>query len=82
MKPHPMRPTIALAVGLACLVAMPLSAQRRTRPPAKGAAKPPAARAAAPRTERPVPFHVGETLTFDVSWSTFLTAGTVVATVQ
>ena len=77
-----MKPNIALAVGLACLVAIPLSAQRRARPPTKDAAKPPAARAAAPRTERPVPFHVGERLTFDVSWSTFVTAGTVVATVQ
>src|SRR6266568_2197071 len=29
-----------------------------------------------------VPFKVGETLTYDVSWSTFLTAGTAVLTVQ
>jgi len=29
-----------------------------------------------------VPFHVGETLTYDVSWSSYLTAGTVVTTVQ
>src|SRR5437867_7166677 len=32
--------------------------------------------------ERPVPFRVGETLTYDVSWSTWLTAGKVVATVR
>jgi len=34
------------------------------------------------RTERAVPFKVGETLTFDVSWSTYLTAGTATATVK
>jgi Protein of unknown function (DUF3108) len=32
--------------------------------------------------ERPVPFRVGETLTYDVSWSSYLTAGTAVATVD
>jgi hypothetical protein len=32
--------------------------------------------------EPTVPFRVGETLTFDVSWSSFLTAGTAVATVK
>jgi len=35
-----------------------------------------------PRTERPVPFKVGETLTYDVSWSSYVTAGTAVATVE
>jgi hypothetical protein len=29
-----------------------------------------------------VPFKIGETLTYDVSWSTFLTAGTAVTTVK
>src|SRR5207249_5501043 len=29
-----------------------------------------------------VPFKIGETLTFDVSWSSYLTAGTVVTTVK
>jgi hypothetical protein len=42
--------------------------------------------AATPSAETPgdraVPFHVGETLTYDVSWSTFLTAGTVTTSVQ
>ena len=38
--------------------------------------------AAPPRTERPVPFKVGETLTYDVSWSSYLTAGTAVTTVK
>jgi hypothetical protein len=35
----------------------------------------------APRTERPVPFGVGEVLTYDVSWSSFVTAGTATAAV-
>ena len=33
-------------------------------------------------TERPVPFRAGETLSFDVSWSQFLTAGTATITVR
>jgi hypothetical protein len=32
--------------------------------------------------DRPVPFRVGETLTYDVSWSSYLTAGTAVARVE
>jgi hypothetical protein len=36
----------------------------------------------APRAERPVPFKVGEKLTFDVSWSSYVTAGTASMTVQ
>jgi hypothetical protein len=35
-----------------------------------------------PQRERAVPFAVGESLTYDVSWSTFLTAGTAVSTVK
>ena len=38
--------------------------------------------APAPPAERAVPFAVGETLTYDVSWSTFLTAGSAVTTVK
>src|SRR5262245_49979393 len=37
---------------------------------------------ATPRVEHVVPFHVGETLTYDVSWQAYLTAGTMVATVK
>lgn len=36
----------------------------------------------AARAERPVPFKVGETLTYDVSWSSYLTAGTATAVVK
>jgi hypothetical protein len=32
--------------------------------------------------DRPVPFHVGEVLTYDVSWSTFVTAGTATMAVR
>jgi hypothetical protein len=35
-----------------------------------------------PRSEIRVPFKVGEMLTYDVSWSSYLTAGTVTLTVQ
>lgn len=34
------------------------------------------------RTERPAPFALGETLTYDVSWSGYLSAGTLVSTVK
>jgi hypothetical protein len=37
---------------------------------------------AVPRTDSAVPFKVGETLTYDVAWSSFLTAGTAVTTVR
>jgi hypothetical protein len=37
--------------------------------------------AAPPRANRPVPFKVGETLTYAVSWSSYLTAGTATAQV-
>src|SRR5215510_14386547 len=52
------------------------SAQRQQRP-----ARPPAVPARAP-TEHTVPFAVGETLTYDVSWSSYVTAGTAVMTVK
>jgi hypothetical protein len=41
----------------------------------------PAASAAA-RRERPVPFKIGETLTYDVAWSSYLSAGTAVVNVK
>jgi hypothetical protein len=40
------------------------------------------ARTPEPRSERRVPFTVGESLTYDVSWSSYLTAGTAVTTVK
>jgi hypothetical protein len=70
-------------VALVALAALPLSAQSRAVKPAPAA---PAAKAtpppAAPRTERSVPFAAGETLSYDVSWSSYLTAGTATTTVK
>ena len=66
---------VAVALGVAALVLAAITslhAQRKTTPVPRPA----------PRVERPVPFRVGETLTYDVSWSSFLTAGTAVATVK
>jgi len=68
---------LVVALGIAALASLTLSAQRRPRPPAAAAAKP-----APSRTERTVPFRVGESLTYDVSWSTYLTAGTAITTVK
>ena len=69
---------IVVALPLVALVSFASAAQRASRPsPPSPAATPPAA-----RTERAVPFKVGETLTNDVSWSSVLTAGTAVTTVM
>lgn len=78
-----MKPAVLAALALAALAPFTLYAQRSARPPARPPATAPArpAAPAASRIERAVPFAVGETLTYDVSWSTFLTAGTVVTTV-
>jgi hypothetical protein len=46
------------------------------------ASRPLEAQRAVPRVDSSVPFKVGETLTFDVSWSSFVVAGTAVATVR
>lgn len=77
----------ALAAAIAASIAVPTpSAQSRKggpspkAPSAKAAAPAPAP--AAPRTERPVPFKPGETLGYDISWSTFLTAGTATVSVK
>jgi hypothetical protein len=40
------------------------------------------AQQAVPRTEAPVPFKVGETLTYDVTWSSYLVAGSATTTVK
>ncbi len=72
----------ALAVlTLVALTSFTLDAQRATRKAAAPAAKPPAKAAPAPRAEQRVPFAAGETLSYDVSWSSYLTAGTATMTV-
>jgi uncharacterized protein DUF3108 len=74
-----MRAALA-AAAVAALAPAALAAQRATRPPAHPAA--PAKTPAPPRVERQVPFKVGETLTYDVSWSSYLTAGTASVAVK
>ena len=68
--------TLRVALVLACLAGAPvLLAQSGTPKPA------PAARAK-PSSEVRVPFRAGELLTYDVSYSTYVTAGTVTMHVQ
>lgn len=71
--------TIALALTSLVAAQQPRRPTPRTPAP-RTPAKPPASQPA-PRRELAVPFKVGETLTYDVSWSQFLTAGTAVAKV-
>ena len=73
------RPALIVLL-LVALGTLTVFAQRASRPPARPAPVKPAP--AAPRTERAVPFKPGETLSWDVSWSSYLTAGTAVATVK
>jgi len=76
-----MRSTVAaLASLISCLAAATVFAQRASRPPPHPAPAPKAT--STPRVERPVPFAVGETLSYDVSWSTYLTAGSVSVAVK
>jgi len=74
-----MRSLLVVAVALGLVGPLTLSAQRARRPAAKAGKAAPAPKA---RTERAVPFAVGETLTYDVSWSSYVTAGTATATVK
>jgi uncharacterized protein DUF3108 len=70
---------------LLVLAALPLAAQSRPRttaPPRAKAAPAPAKAAPAPRKEMTVPFKAGETLEYDIGWSSFLTAGTAVVAVK
>jgi hypothetical protein len=72
-----MKTGVLMALGLLALATDAFSIQRRSTQ------KLPAAATAAPaRRERPVPFHIGETLTYDVSWSSYLSAGTAVVSVK
>jgi hypothetical protein len=66
------------AAALAMAFAAAVHAPQRTPPRAA-----PGERSAATRkTERPVPFATGETLEYDVSWASFLTAGSATVTVR
>jgi hypothetical protein len=71
---------VATAIGVAGQQPAPPSQPRRPAAPAPRstpAQKP----APAPAKEAVVPFSVGETLTYDVGWSTFLVAGSAVSRV-
>ncbi len=57
------------------------AAQARPQKPAPKPAPKAAAKPAAPRREQAVPFKTGETLTYDVGWSSYVTAGTATITV-
>lgn len=62
----------------------PRSSQPKPSAPAPAPAKrvpPRGTTAPAPRKEAPMPFSVGETLTYDVAWSQYLVAGSAVARV-
>jgi hypothetical protein len=70
---------IACIVSLLAVVPLqPAFAQRLTQPPAAKPKTAPAQKASPTpaKRESPVPFAPGETLTFDVSWSSYITAGT------
>ncbi len=82
-----MKRVLVIGVALALLCASSLDAQKRAparkSPQSKKAAvpaKPP--QPPAPRVERSVPFRTGESLSYDVSWSSFVTAGTATVTVR
>jgi Protein of unknown function (DUF3108) len=77
------RVALAMALVLSTVVSgqQPRQPGARTPAPRTPAAKPPPRPAPPPAREASVPFRVGETLTYDVSWSQFLTAGTAVSRV-
>jgi hypothetical protein len=80
------RPRSFTFIGLGLmLVSSSVAARPRSvlLPPCSSAgAQPPITAAPPAQTERPVPFKVGETLEYDVSWSSILTAGTATLKVQ
>ena len=72
----------------ACALVVDINAQTRAPAP-KPAPKatpprpaPPRPAAAAPKVERQVPFKLGETLGYDISWSSFMTAATATVSVK
>jgi uncharacterized protein DUF3108 len=72
--------TIAAAAACACAVLIaPPPGQRAA---VRSGSTPRTHTAAASRTEQRVPFAPGERLSYDISWSSFVTAGTAVLSVQ
>jgi hypothetical protein len=64
---------VGLASAISSAQASKRRAEQRARKSAPAAATAPGP--ATPKSEMPVPFRVGEQLTYDVSWSSYLTAG-------
>lgn len=78
-----MKRIVPVVLAFMMLASFTLSAQRAKKKAAAPAAKPAEkAAAAAPKGDRAVPFASGETLTYDVSWSSYLTAGSATTTVK
>jgi hypothetical protein len=78
---HLRRPLFSIAALIVAL-AVVVSAQRG-KPAAPSSRGVPESAAAAPkRTPQSVPFSPGETLTYDVSWSSYLTAGAATLSVK
>jgi hypothetical protein len=70
---------VMVAIG----VAAPLAVHgQRSRSSLPGPPTAPPSSSAPRRAERPVPFKIGETLTYDISWSSYVTAGTAVMIVK
>src|SRR5262245_50116345 len=77
-----MRVVVVATLLVAASITVAAQRARQGAPPGtKAAPSAPATRAAA-RVERPVPFKIGETLTYDISWSSYVTAGTAVMSVK
>lgn len=82
MTPGLVRAAVGLLVVLLGVAHADAQKPRR-RPAAPKAAAPAATRPAAPpATDRTVPFRPGETLTYDIAWSSYLTAGVATLTVK
>lgn len=73
--------TRTLTTALMMMIAATAVLAAQARPPARKPATP-AAAAAKPAAEQAVPFAAGETLTYNVGWSTYFTAGTATMRVQ
>jgi hypothetical protein len=69
---------VTLCLGLAVGQAQQRRTSKTKKAPAAKTQPPPPA----PKKEQAVPFKAGEVLTYDVSWSSYLTAGTFTVTVR
>jgi len=77
-----MKNNLPVVLALVAMASLTLHGQRKPRAQTAGPAKTSPKPAAAPRAERVVPFATGETLSYDVSWSSYLTAGSATTTIK